>query len=191
MSRRTTRCTARCTTRRTAQLVVPFLLTAVALSACSQTPPVAEAAPAVAAAPAATPASSFAIQPGRPLPWTSLQSIDGQTLSLAPGPRRLLIFFATWCGDSQRAMRQLMASELAKQADLQIIGIGREEQADVLQPFARVYRLNFPLVADPDRARYKAVADSGIPQLVTVGADGVVRQVLLGEVPDAIASLHW
>ena len=162
------------------------------LSACSQTPVPAVAKPvkAVQAAPAA-PAATFAIQPGAGLPWQNLRTIDGNDISLTSGKRQLLVFFATWCGDSKRAMTQLMASDLVRQQDLQIIGIGREEQIPALQKFRSEYQLNFALVADPDRALYQQVASKGIPQLVTVGADGNIRQVLLGEVPEAIAQLQW
>ncbi len=158
------------------------------LSACSQTPAPVAAEPATAAV---APAVTFVIQPGAQLPWQTLRSIDGNDISLTPGKRQLLVFFATWCHDSQRAMTQLMASDLVRQQDLQIIGIGREEQIPALQKFRSDYRLNFALVADPDRALYHQVASKGIPQLVTVGADGTIRQVLLGEVPDAIAQLRW
>ncbi|TXH95756.1 MAG: TlpA family protein disulfide reductase [Rheinheimera sp.] len=165
--------------------------TVLSLSACSQKPaPVAAQAVPATAAPAAA-SVAFAIQPGAKLPWQMLRSIDGHEVRLTPGKRQLLIFFATWCGDSKRAMTQLMASDLVRQQDLQIIGIGREEQIPALQKFRGDYQLNFALVADPDRALYQQVASKGIPQLVTVGADGNIRQVLLGEVPDAIAQLHW
>ena len=157
------------------------------LGACSQTPASVQAQPATAAAPAA----EFAIRSGKQLPWQTLRSIDGSEVSLVAGKRYLLVFFATWCGDSKRAMTQLMASDLVRQQDLQIIGIGREEQIPALQKFRGDYQLNFALVADPDRALYQQVASKGIPQLVTVGADGNIRQVLLGEVPNAIALLHW
>ena len=161
--------------------------TLLSLSACSQTPaPVVAQAVTAPAAPA-----EFAIQPGAKLPWQTLSSIDGNEVQLATGKRQLLVFFATWCGDSKRAMTQLMASDLVRQQDLQIIGIGREEQIPALQQFRSEYQLNFALVADPDRALYQKVASKGIPQLVTVGADGSIRQVLLGEVPDAIAQLRW
>lgn len=165
--------------------------TLLSLSACSQTPaPVAAQAVTAPAAPAAA-SAAFAIKPGARLPWQTLRSIDGNEVQLAAGKRQLLIFFATWCHDSQRAMTQLMASDLVRQQDLQIIGIGREEQIPALQKFRSDYRLNFALVADPDRALYHQVASKGIPQLVTVGADGSIRQVLLGEVPDAVAQLRW
>lgn len=162
------------------------------LSACSQTPAAVAAKPVTAVQPAAaTPAAVFAIHTGAQLPWQTLHTIDGQDVKLAPGKRQLLVFFATWCHDSQRAMTQLMASDLVRQQDLQIIGIGREEQLPALQKFRSEYKLNFALVADPDRALYAKVASKGIPQLVTVAADGTIQQVLLGEVPDAIAQLHW
>ena len=162
------------------------------ISACSQTPAAVVAKPVTAVQPvAAASATAFAIQPGAQLPWQTLRTIDGKEVTLAPGKRQLLMFFATWCHDSQRAMTQLMASDLVRQPDLQIIGIGREEQIPALQKFRSEYKLNFALVADPDRALYAKVASKGIPQLVTVAADGTIQQVLLGEVPDAIAQLHW
>lgn len=163
-------------------LVLPAFLS---LSACSQTAAVSPATAAQTAVP------DFAIKTGSGLPWQQLQTIDGETVQLQTGKRQLLIFFATWCHDSQRAMTQLMASELVRQQDLQIIGIGREEQVAALQKFRTEYHLNFALVSDPEKQLYQQVASKGIPQLVTVGADGQVRQVLLGEVPDAIAQLHW
>lgn len=179
-----------------AGVVVSVMLS---LSACSQTPvpvaaqPATAVKPAATARPAAAPAAAaeFAIHSGAQLPWQTLRAIDGSDISLAPGKRQLLVFFATWCGDSKRAMTQLMASALVRQQDLQIIGIGREEQLPALQKFQSDYALNFALVADPDRALYHKVASKGIPQLVTVAADGQIQQVLLGEVPDAIAQLHW
>ena len=161
-----------------------------AIAACSQTPePATVPAPAVGTS-QVQPANGL-LQAGQALPWQTLTAIDGKQVSLAPGKRQLLIFFATWCGDSQRAMRQLMASPLVQQADLQIVGIGREEDAAALAQFRSVYQLNFALVADKDRALYKKVADKGIPRLVTVAANGEVRQVILGEVPDVISQLHW
>jgi len=131
------------------------------------------------------------LQVGETLPWREFTTIAGHKVSMQNGQRQLLIFFATWCSDSQRVMRQLMASPLVQQADLQIIGIGREEDAATLSSFARVYQLDFALVSDPDRNLYREVAEKGIPQLVTVDPTGQVRQVLLGEVPDAISLLHW
>lgn len=167
-----------------------FSLLCGGLSACSQTPeqPV---APAVVQPVSPVAATDSLLPVGQGLPWQTLTAIDGKRVSLAPGKRQLLIFFATWCGDSQRAMRQLMASPLVQQADLQIVGIGREEDAAALAQFRSVYQLNFALVADKDRALYKQVADKGIPRLVTVAANGEVRQVILGEVPDVISQLHW
>lgn len=160
------------------------------VTACSQTPEQ-SAVPAVLTPAVPVMQADSRLQAGQHLPWQSLTAIDGKPVSLVPGKRQLLIFFATWCSDSQRAMRQLMASELVKQSDLQIIGIGREEDAAALAQFRSVYQLNFALVADKDRALYKLVAEKGIPRLVTVAADGEVRQVILGEVPDVISQLHW
>jgi peroxiredoxin len=131
------------------------------------------------------------VKVGQPLPWAQMQSIDGKSISLSPGQKHLLIFFATWCSDSQRALTQLKASALMQQSDVQIVAIGREENAETLAAFQAQQQLTIAMVADPERTLYQQVANRGIPQLVTVGADGQVKQILFGEVPNAIAQLHW
>ena len=126
----------------------------------------------------------------QPLPY--LQSIDQQTILLQQADqRKLLIFFATWCSDSQRAIKQILASELPKQSDLLIVGIGREETDASLQQFRQQYQVSFPLVADPDKALYQQFTNQGVPRIVLVDGKNRIVKTFLAEIPDVMPELVW
>lgn len=138
------------------------------------------------------PASLALLAPGALQPLSVLTDIQGQTIRLdQPQQRKLLIFFATWCSDSQRAIRQIQASKLVQQQDLQIVGIGREENVASLRQFAADYQLSFPLVADPDRQLYQQFTNSGIPRLVLVDQHNRIVRTLLAEIPNVVPELQW
>lgn len=143
-------------------------------------------------APAAVRQTEERVKAGETLPLTELTAIDGSKVRIdQPGQRKLLIFFATWCSDSQRAFRHLQASALVQQPDLQIVGIGREENQASLSKFASEYQLKFPLVADPDRALYHQFTNQGIPRLVLVDGNNQVVKTFLGEIPDVTREIQW
>ncbi|WP_341503230.1 TlpA disulfide reductase family protein [Gallaecimonas sp. GXIMD4217] len=149
------------------------------LAACAQTPP-------------DKPDYLTYVSQGQQLPLPPLESIDGQSLDLAlSSKRKLVILFATWCHDSQRTIRDLMASELARDDDLQIVGIGREESPDALARFAKEFGTNFPLVADPDRSLYGRFANAGIPRLILVDEHNQVVKTLIGEKPGVLSEVRW
>lgn len=122
----------------------------------------------------------------------SFTSIIGEDINLSTLPKRkLIVYFATWCHDSQRAMQQIMASPLASDTTLQIIGIGREENAASLTKFQQEYQLNFPLISDENRSYYNQIANSGIPRLILLDNNNQVVKTVIGEVPDVINLLVW
>ncbi len=138
------------------------------------------------------PVSLALLAPGALQPLQVLTDIRGQPIRLdQPQQRKLLIFFATWCSDSQRAIRQIQASALVQQQDLQIVGIGREENVASLSKFAADYQVSFPLVADPDRQLYQQFTNSGIPRLVLVDQHNRIVRTFLAEIPDVMPELHW
>ena len=132
------------------------------------------------------------VSPGQQLPLTELTSIDNQTVNLQEqGKRKLVILFATWCSDSQRTIKQLLASPIAQQQDLTIVGIGREETAENLEKFATEYQVNFSLVSDEEREIYSKFANAGIPRLILVDEDNNIVKTLIGEDPTTIEEVTW
>jgi len=148
------------------------------------------AAPAAVAAPARQ--TEERVKAGDLMPLTTLNSIENQQISLTgANQRKLVIFFGTTCHDSQRAFQKILASPLVKQANLQIVGIGREENVASLRKFATDYQVSFPLVVDADRAMYHQFTNVGIPRIVLVDENNRIVKSFLGEIPDVLTEIHW
>lgn len=132
------------------------------------------------------------LKAGDLMPLTTLTSIENQQVSLTqPNQRKLVIFFGTTCHDSQRAFQKIIASPLVHQKDLQIVGIGREENVASLRKFAADYQVKFPLVVDADRAMYHQFTNVGIPRIVLVDENNRIVKSFLGEIPDVLTEIHW
>ena len=129
---------------------------------------------------------------GQQQPLAQLTDVNGTLINLRqPEKRKLIIFFATWCHDSQRLMSQLQQSPLLNDPQLLIVAIGREEQPAALTKFANEYKLPLHFVSDPDRALYQQFTDTGIPRVVLVNEKNVVVKTFLGEIPRAIDEIVW
>ena len=132
------------------------------------------------------------VELGQLLPISTLNSYQGETVSVDKiGQRKLVILFATWCSDSQRAFTQILASDLVNDRNLQIVGIGREENTKALAKFKQDYKVTFPLVADPGRAIYKQFANAGIPRIILVDEQNRIVKTIIGEMPRAIDEIVW
>lgn len=140
----------------------------------------------------ATPKYQTYVSLGQELPISDITSIDQQKINLhEKGKRKLVILFATWCSDSQYTIKQLLASPLVQQDKLTIVGIGREENSEILQKFATDYNVNFPLVSDEKREIYAKFANAGIPRLILVDEDNKIVKTLIGEDPTTIEKVTW
>lgn len=132
------------------------------------------------------------VKAGQTFPITQFTDTQGQNITLEQGEKRkLVILFATWCSDSQRTIAQIMSSPLASQPDLQIVGIGREENKASLDKFAAQYEVNFPLIADENRAIYRQFANAGVPRLILLDEQNQIRKTLIGEDPKTIDAVVW
>lgn len=132
------------------------------------------------------------VSAGQQLPLTKLTSINDQVVNLQEkGKRKLVILFATWCSDSQHTIKQVLASPIAQQKDLTIVGVGREESAESLEKFATEYQVNFPLVSDEKREIYRQFANAGIPRLILVDENNKIVKTLIGEDPNTIDKVTW
>lgn len=123
-------------------------------------------------------------------PFATVVDIDGKSIDLRQtGRRTLLVFFATWCHDSQRFMHQLQQSELLGKT--RIIAFGRSESVEALQRFREEYHLPIRFVADPDQAYYLQVTNQGIPRIILLDEQNTVVKTFLGEIPDALGQVQW
>lgn len=121
---------------------------------------------------------------------TSFTDINGKPVTLND-KKKLVILFATWCSDSKRTLRELKASPLITNQDIQIIGIGREENPESMAKFNQEFELPFALVADPERAIYQHYANKGIPRLILLDEQNKVVKTLIGEQANVIEKVIW
>ena len=165
------------------------------LAACQSQPIAASLATADTAAPASTASKSprlieERLRVGMAQPFGTLVDIDGNSIQMSQtGRRTLLVFFATWCHDSQRFMHQLQQSDLLGKT--RIIALGRGESVEALQRFREEYHLPIRFVADPDQAYYLQVTNQGIPRIILLDEQNKVVKTFLGEIPDALGQVQW
>jgi len=132
------------------------------------------------------------ISAGQSFPIEKLTDINGNEVTLNnPNQKKLVLLFATWCHDSQRTIKDILASELAKDKNLQIIGIGREESVESLTKFKNEYQVPFPLVSDQNKAIYKQFANIGVPRLLLLDENNKLVKALIGEDQNTIERIIW
>jgi microcystin degradation protein MlrC/peroxiredoxin len=132
------------------------------------------------------------IGPGDVLPIQSIIDINGETIDLAaPDKRKLVILFATWCKDSNHALKALNQSELLDDDSIEIIAIAREEDVETVVAWRDENNIRIPLAVDPDRSIYKQFAAAGVPRIITVSTDNRVIRMNLAEVEDPLGLIEW
>lgn len=129
---------------------------------------------------------------GQAFPFESVIDVNGETVDLAAADKRkLVILFATWCSDSNRALKALNQSELLNDDSVVIIAIAREETAETVIAWRDENGIKVPLAADPDRSIYKMFATAGIPRFITVSADNKVIKMNLAEGENQLSLIEW
>lgn len=132
------------------------------------------------------------VHTGDTLPIRSIVDINGHTVDLTNGKKRkLVVLFATWCSDSNRALKALNKSPLLNDPTLEIIAIAREESNEEVIKWRNEHNIKVPLATDLDRSIYKQFAIGGIPRLITVGEDNKVIKMNLAEGEDQLKLIHW
>lgn len=132
------------------------------------------------------------IQAGQVMPLQTVTTIDGKSIDLTdPEKRKLVILFATWCSDSQRAMKALHESDILNQQDLQIVAIARENTVEEIEKFRQERNITIDLVADVDRSIYKQFASAGIPRFIMVDKTNRIVNQVLAEGENQIELIQW
>ena len=129
---------------------------------------------------------------GQALPIQSVIDVNGETVDLtATDKRKLVILFATWCSDSNRALQALNQSELLNDDSIEVIAIAREETAETVIAWRDKHGIRTPLATDPDRSIYQMFAAAGIPRFITVSTDNKVIKMNLAEGGNQLSLIEW
>jgi len=132
------------------------------------------------------------VNSGDVLPIASIVDVNGKAIDLTNDKKRkLVILFATWCSDSNRALKALNQSALLNDPTVEIIAIAREESNEEVIKWRDAHNINVPLATDLDRSIYKQFAVGGIPRLVTVNKDNKVIKMNLAEGEEQLKLIQW
>jgi thiol-disulfide isomerase/thioredoxin len=125
---------------------------------------------------------------GETLEDFSLSDTDGNLVSLAgfSGKPMVINFWATWCKPCVNEMPLLNDIAQEHPNDLQVIGINVEEDLSSVNLFLEKLAIQFPVLLDSDGKVADQFQINGYPTTLFVDADGVLREIKIGELDDSL-----
>jgi peroxiredoxin len=123
---------------------------------------------------------------GRRAPDFSLESLNGQKVSLADfrGKKMVVVsFWASWCGPCRMempALRDYYKKNQEHWDDFEVVAIDTNDERSEAATFALSERLPFPVVLDPSGTISDLYGVQAIPAMFIVGKDGIVKYAQIG-----------
>jgi peroxiredoxin len=127
------------------------------------------------------------LRPGQEAPDFELTDASGRKWSLRSlrGRPVLLNFWATWCGPCRNEMPAIQnAYDTYKAEGFEVWGVNVAETPDQVQAYMKQLGLNFDMVLDSDSKVSHQYHVFGLPTSVFLGRDGVIREVIVGEMAE-------
>jgi peroxiredoxin len=115
---------------------------------------------------------------GKPAPEFTLKDVDGRELALKDlrGKTVFLDFWATWCEPCRKDMPEIKAlHDDFKDKGLVVVLINFSESAETAKEYFEKEKLHYWNVLDPHRETFEKYGADGIPKVVLIDKDGVVR----------------
>lgn len=122
-----------------------------------------------------------------------LETAVGQQVTLSElieadstGRPVVLNFWASWCAPCRVEMPHLQNAAVKYNGRAAILGVNQGETAETVADFGAEYNISYPLLVDTDYTVNNLYAVRGLPTTVFIDADGIVREVVLGAVTQAV-----
>ncbi|RLE23873.1 MAG: hypothetical protein DRJ50_05495 [Actinobacteria bacterium] len=128
---------------------------------------------------------------GEVAPAIEMVDFDGATLTLEEyrGTPVVLNFWASWCPFCVAEMPDFERVSQAFGDDVAFIGVNLRDDSAQAVSLAGETGVTYRLAADPNGIVYAAFGGTSMPTTVFIDADGVVRDVVAGQMSaDALAS---
>jgi len=130
---------------------------------------------------------------GAPAPAVEMVSFDGETVALADyataGTPVVLNFWASWCPFCIAEMPDFEDSSNALDGQVAFIGVNLQDDAGLANGLVGETGVTYQLTRDPQGVVYAAFGGIGMPTTVFIDADGIVREVVTGQMSrDALDS---
>jgi thiol-disulfide isomerase/thioredoxin len=132
---------------------------------------------------------------GKPVPGPfKLDLLEGGDfeLPLSPGTNVLLLdFWATWCGPCRQVMPTL--AEVAKDyaaRGVRYVAVNLREKPEVIRRYLTSAKLDITVALDTDGSAAKAFQVNGIPTMVVVDRNNIVRKIHVGASAEVGAELR-
>ncbi len=125
---------------------------------------------------------------GHPAPNFTLPNSLGEEITLhdLAGQPVALNFWATWCAPCRVEMPAFQQASVKYNGRAAIIGVNQGEAAQNVADFAAEYRITYPLLLDTDSQISQLYEVRGLPTTLFIDADGIVREVVIGAVTEAV-----
>jgi thiol-disulfide isomerase/thioredoxin len=98
----------------------------------------------------------------------------------------VLNFWASWCGPCRMEMPAFERASLKFADRAAVVGINQAEPADTIERFRQNTGVTYPLLVDEDWVVNNKYGVSNLPTTIFVDAQGVVREVFVGAMNQAV-----
>ena len=126
---------------------------------------------------------------GHPAPAFTLETLDGETVALADlhGQPVILNFWASWCGPCRAEMPELQRlHEQLAAAGVVVLGVNQGERPETVASYRQEVGVDFPTVLDQRTAVSQLYLVNSLPTTFFIDRDGVIRNVFIGPMTDAV-----
>ena len=124
---------------------------------------------------------------GASAPAVEMVGYDGETVALADytGTPVVLNFWASWCPFCVAEMPDFEDVSSAHADQVAFIGVNLQDDAGAADSLAVETGVTYQLARDPQGIVYSAFGGIGMPTTVFIDADGIVRDVVTGQLSRA------
>ncbi|MER2599072.1 MAG: TlpA disulfide reductase family protein [Caldilineales bacterium] len=141
--------------------------------------------------PVDAPASALPPAPavGHPAPDFTLPMLQSDALTLADlrGQPVVLNFWASWCGPCRAEMPELQRlHERLAASGVAVVGVNQGESASTAATYFQTLGLDFPVALDERTGVSQLYLVNSLPTTFFIDRDGIVRNVFIGPMTDAV-----